>query len=124
MIAGVSLLAVVIANRVLVMRAGLGEQTLEAAATGTAIGMVIALVLSAWAVYRSFGVFIPIATWVRAGLAAGAGYAAAAAIPDDSRIMALIALALGFASSVAVLVVTRELTKDDWHALRRIVRRD
>ena len=123
-IAGVSLLAVVVANRVLVMRAGLGEQTLEAAATGTAIGMVIALVLSAWAVYQTFGVFIPVATWIRAGLAAGTGYAAAAAIPDDSPAMALVALALGFTSSAAVLVVTRELTKDDWHALRRIVRRD
>jgi stage V sporulation protein B len=111
-------------NRVLVMRAGLGEQTLEAAATGTAIGMVIALVLSAWAVYQTFGVFIPVATWIRAGLAAGTGYAAAAAIPDDSPAMALVALALGFTSSAAVLVVTRELTKDDWHALRRIVRRD
>jgi Na+-translocating ferredoxin:NAD+ oxidoreductase RnfE subunit len=106
------------------MRAGLGEQTLEAAATGTAIGMAIALVLSAWAVYQTFGVFIPVATWIRAALAAGAGYATAAAIPDDSPAMALIALALGFTSSVAVLVVTRELTKDDWHALRRIVRRD
>ena len=124
MIAGVSLVAVVVANRVLVMRAGLGEQTLEAAATGTTIGMAIALVLSAWAVYQTFGVFIPVATWIRAALAAGAGYATAAATPDDSPAMALVALALGFTISVAVLVVTRELTKDDWHALRRIVRRD
>jgi hypothetical protein len=38
--------------------------------------------------------------------------------------MALVALALGFASSVGVLVATRELTSDDWHALRRVVRRD
>jgi stage V sporulation protein B len=123
-IAGVSLLAVIVANRVLVMRAGLGEQTLEAAATGTTIGMVVALVLSAWAVYRTFGVFIPVLTWFRAALAAGAGYATAAAVPDDSALMAIVALALGFLSSLAVLVVTRELTGNDWHALRRIVRRD
>jgi stage V sporulation protein B len=124
MIAGVSLLAVVIANRVLVMRAGLGEQTLEAAATGTAIGMVIALALSAWVIYRQFGVFIPVVTWMRATLAAGAGYAAAAAIPHGSAVMALIALAVGFASSAVALLATRELTKDDWLALRRVVRRD
>jgi Na+-translocating ferredoxin:NAD+ oxidoreductase RnfE subunit len=86
--------------------------------------MVIALVLSAWVIYRLFGVFIPPATWLRAALAAGAGYAVASAFPSDSRMMALVALGLGFASSVAVLVVTRELTRDDWHALRRIVRRD
>lgn len=124
MIAGVSLLAVVVANRTLVLRAGLGEQMLEAAATGTAVGMVIALVLSAWVIYRLFGVFIPPATWLRAALAAGAGYAVASAFPSDSRMMALVALGLGFASSLVVLVVTRELTRDDWHALRRIVRRD
>jgi hypothetical protein len=81
-------------------------------------------VLSAWVIYLQFGVFIPVATWLRAALAAGAGYAAASAIPDDSPVMALIALAIGFVSSVAVLIITRELTKDDWHALRRIVRRD
>jgi stage V sporulation protein B len=124
MIAGVSLLVVVIANRVLVMRAGLGEQTLEAAATGTTIGMVVALALSAGVIYQQFGVFIPVTTWARAALAAAAGYAAASAIPDDSPAMALVALALGFASSVGVLVATRELTSDDWHALRRVVRRD
>jgi len=123
-IAGVSLLVVVIANRVLVMRAGLGEQMLEAAATGTAIGMVVALVLSASVIYKSFGVFIPVATWIRAALAAAAGYAAASALPHDSPVMALVALAVGFTSSVLVLIVTRELTHDDWHALRRVVRRD
>ncbi len=124
MIAGVSLLAVIIANRVLVMRAGLGEQTLEAAATGTAIGMVVALVLSAWVIYQQFGVFIPVATWIRVALAAAAGYATAAAVPHGSPFMALVALALGFASSVVTLAITRELTKDDWHALWRVVRRD
>jgi O-antigen/teichoic acid export membrane protein len=124
MIAGVSLLTVIVANRVLLMRAGLGEQTLEAAATGTTIGMVIALVLSAWVIYRQFGVFIPVVTWIRAALAAGAGYAAAAVVPHGSAVMALIALAVGFAASAVALVVTRELTKDDWHALRRVVRRD
>jgi stage V sporulation protein B len=124
MIAGVSLLAVVVANRVLVMRAGLGEQTLEAAAAGTTIGMVIALILSAWVIHRLFGVFIPAATWIRAGLAAGVGYATATVIPHDSPVMALVALAVGFTSSLAVLIATRELTGDDWRALRRIVRRD
>jgi len=78
----------------------------------------------AWVIHRSFGVFIPPTTWFRAALAAVAGYAAAATIPDDSRVMAIVALGLGFVSSAAMLVVTRELTADDWHALRRIVRRD
>jgi stage V sporulation protein B len=124
MIAGFSLLVVVVANRILQMRAGLGEQTLEAAASGTAIGMLVALVLSALVIHRSFGVFIPIATWLRAALASGAGYAAAAAVPDHSAMMAIVALAIGFLSAVAVLLVTREVTRDDLSELRRIVVRD
>jgi O-antigen/teichoic acid export membrane protein len=123
-IAAVSVLTVIVANRILVLRAGLGEQTLEAAATGTAVGMVVALLLSALVLYWLFGVFVPVQTWVRAALAAGAGYAAADAIPDHSAVLAIAALGLGFVSSLAVLVITRELTADDWHALRRIVRRD
>ncbi len=124
LIAGVSLLVVVVANRLLLVRAGLGELTLEAAATGTVIGMLVALSLSAWVIHRSFGVFIPVSTWARAALAAGAGYGVSAAIPDDSALKSLLALALGFLSALAVLVVTRELTRDDWRALRRIIRRD
>jgi len=123
-IAGVSLLVVVVANRVLLMRAGLGDQTLQAAATGTVIGMGVALMLSAWVIHRSFGVFVPVSTWARAALASVAGYGAAAALPHDSAVMALLALAVGFLSALSVLLVTRELTLDDWHAIRRIVRRD
>jgi len=124
MIAGLSLLVVVVANRVLLMRAGLGDQTLQAAATGTAIGMVVALLLSAWVIRRSFGVFVPVFTWARAALASVAGYAAAAAVPHDSPLMALLALGAGFLSALAVLLVSREVTRDDWYAVRRIVRRD
>jgi O-antigen/teichoic acid export membrane protein len=123
-IAGISLLVVVGANRILLMRAGLGEGALRAVATGTTVGMLVALFLSAWVIRRSFGVFIPIATWLRAALAAGAGYAAAAAVPHDSPLMAILALAAGFFSALAVLVATRELTRDDWRALRRIAHRD
>jgi stage V sporulation protein B len=124
LIAAVSLATVIAANRVLILAAGLGEQTLEAAATGTTIGMTVALVLSAAVIHRMFGVFIPVQTWVRAALAAATGYAAARAFPHESPFTALLALAAGFFASLSVLVVTRELVADDWRALRRIVRRD
>lgn len=124
MIAAVSLATVIVANRILVLRAGLGAQTLEAAATGTTAGMVVALLLSAAVIYAMFGVFIPIQTWLRAGLAAATGYTAAHWVPDDSALFAIVALAFGFVSALLVLIITRELTSDDWHALRRIVRRD
>jgi Na+-translocating ferredoxin:NAD+ oxidoreductase RnfE subunit len=86
--------------------------------------MVVALLLSAWVVYRSFGVFIPVLTWLRAALAGLLGYWVAAAVPHDSAWMTIIALILGFVSAVVVLVITRELGTDDWQALRRIASRD
>lgn len=123
-IAGVSLIVVVVANRLLIMRTGLSSETLAAAATGTTIGMTVAFVGSSLAIYFLFGVFIPLLTWARAALAASIGYAVAASVPHGSPLIAIAALAAGFAAIVAVLVVTRELSSDDWRALRRIIRRD
>jgi stage V sporulation protein B len=123
-IAALSLASVIVSNRVLVLRAGLGDRTLAAAAMGTTIGMMVASLLSAAVVYRMFGVFVPVRTWIRAGLAAAGGYAAAHAVPHDSPLLALAALVLGFLSSLLVLVVTGELGSKDWAALRRIVVRD
>jgi stage V sporulation protein B len=123
-IAATALLTVIVANRMLVMRAGPGEEALAAAAMGTSIGMVVALVLSAWVLRGQFGVFIPVLTWVRAVLASLAGYAAAQATPHDSPLLAIAALAAGFIAALAVLIVTRELVSEDWRALRRIARRD
>ena len=122
-IAAVSLVTVIVANRVLILRAGIGEQSLLAAATGTTMGRGVALVLSAWVIHRLFGVFIPFGTWFRSALAAVAGYGAAAAVPHDSPAMAIIALLLGFLSALGMLVVTRELGPNDWRALRRVIKR-
>lgn len=122
-IAGVSLVVVVVANRLLIMRAGLTTETLAAAATGTSIGMAVALVGAAVTIYFLFGVFIPFLTWVRAALAACAGYVLASSIPHSSPVLALAALALGFVAVVVVLILTRELSSADWRALRRVVRR-
>ncbi len=124
LIAAASLLAVFVANRVLVLRAGLGIEALQAAATGTTIGMVVALLLSAWVIYKSFGVFIPILTWLRSALAGLGGYWVAAALPHDSAPMTILALLLGFVTAVGLLLISRELGKEDWQALRRVARRD
>ena len=124
LVAAIALITVIVANRMLVMRAGLDGEPLRAAAIGTSIGMGVALVLSSIVVYRVFGAFIPWLTWLRAGAAAGAGYAVANAIPHLSIVGALAALAGGLVAAVATLVVTRELGGEDWAALRRVVGRD
>jgi len=84
----------------------------------------VALVLAGLILYRMFGVFIPWLTWVRAGTAAIAGFAASHAIPHDSVAGALVALGAGFVAALGTLVVTRELDREDWVALRRIAGRD
>ncbi len=123
-IAAVALSTVIAANRILVLRAGIGEESLRAAATGTSIGMTVALALSAWVLHREFRVFVPLSTWGRSALAAAAGFSIARAIPHDSIALAIVALGAGFLGALLTLVATRELDADDFRALRRIVRRD
>ncbi|MGB5810996.1 MAG: oligosaccharide flippase family protein [Polyangiales bacterium] len=123
-IAGSALIVVVVADHALIRRAGLGDGILAATATGTSIGMLVAFLGSAFALYRLFGVAIPWLTWVRAALATGAGYAAAAAVPHPTPVFAIAALAAGFAAALAVLIATRELSRNDWNAMVHLVRRD
>ena len=123
-IAATSLVMVVAANRTLVMRAGLGEPMLRAAATGTAIGMGVALLLSAWVLRGRFGVMIPAVTWVRTILSAAAGYGVARWIPHDTAITAVLALGAGFGATLLSLVLTREVGRADWEALRAIAGRN
>lgn len=123
-IAAVSLVVVVVADRFLITRAGLGNGTLAAAATGTAIGMLVACVGSGLVLYFMFRVAVPSRTWIRAALATFAGYFAAALVPHPTPIFAIAALAAGFGAALAVLVATGEVTQADWNALRRVARRD
>lgn len=123
-IAGFALVTVAVANRSLILRAGLGPDTVRAAAFGTVIGMVVAVVGAAIAVRVRFGAFIPMTTWARGAAATAAAFFAAHAIPNDSPVLAIVALAAGFIAALAVLVLTRELTLTDWAALKQITRRN
>ncbi|MEM8607119.1 MAG: lipopolysaccharide biosynthesis protein [Myxococcota bacterium] len=122
-IAAFALVTVVVANRGLIVRAGLGPDTMRAAATGTAIGMVCALLIAAFAVRIRFGVFIPPLTWARAALAAAAGFFTAHAMPDETPFFAIVALVAGFIAALGTLVLTREITRTDWATVREVTRR-
>lgn len=124
LIAAGALLTVVVADRVFIVRAGLGPDSLAATAAGTTIGMVCALLGSTVAIRIIFGASIPLTTWIRSAVAAAIGYAVAATVPHESALLTLLALASGSAAALGVLVATKELTSEDWRALRRIVRRD
>ncbi|NOY90080.1 MAG: oligosaccharide flippase family protein [Deltaproteobacteria bacterium] len=122
-IAGVSLVIVVVANRVLVMRTNGGEAALPAAALGTSIGTFTALLLAGSAVFVRFKTFIAPSTALRGALAAAAAYAAAHFVPHASRLSAIGALAVGFFVFLAALAILREISKQDIAAARKILGR-
>ena len=121
---GATAVVVLVAGNVGFVRiAGLGEQTLVAAASGTAAGTGLALLAMGVAVYRRFRAFIAPLSVMRALVAAAVAYAVAHAIPPSSKLVALIALALGTACYALTLVVLRELTQVDLQAVQEILRR-
>jgi stage V sporulation protein B len=122
-IAAGSAALVTVLNLGFVRAVGVGEHTLIAAAIATAIGTLCALLAAAIAVHRRFGAFIAPATAVRALSAAAVGAAVAYAIPHATRGAALLALIGGGVSYLAVLLLARELGRDDLARIASLVRR-
>lgn len=123
MIGAVGLAIVVAGNFFLVRRAGLGEGTLPAAALGTSLGMAVAFVLAAAAVYERFKTFVAPMTFARALGAGAVAYAVAHHVPHASRLLAIGALAAGFFAFLATLFALRELTGTDIRAVKKMLKR-
>ncbi|MFW6049784.1 MAG: lipopolysaccharide biosynthesis protein [Myxococcota bacterium] len=119
--AAAALVVVIVANRLLVMWAGLGEHTLRAAALGTTLGMGVALLLVGAMVHRTFGAFLPPASVVRSLIAAAAGWAGAHFVPHDTAPTALLALVVGFLAYGLALLAVREVRPRDLAAVRRVL---
>jgi stage V sporulation protein B len=122
-IAGAGLVVAAAGNYFFVRRAGLGEHTLSAAALGTALGMVVALLLAGSAVYRRFRTLLPALSLVRGGIAAAAGFSAARFTPHDTRPAAVLALAAGLGAYALSLILLRELRGSDLLAIRQLLTR-
>ena len=124
--AGIAVLGVgvvVLSTRLLVRASGGGVAALPAAATGTSIGMGLAFLLAAVAVRMRFKALLPPLSVLRAALAAGAAWAVAHFVPHGTRLMALVALAAGFAAYLLALVLLRELGPADLAAARTLLAR-
>ncbi|MCA9530882.1 MAG: oligosaccharide flippase family protein [Myxococcales bacterium] len=122
-IAFIGMCAVVVGDRVLVVQTGLGGHPLVALATGTSAGMALALLLAGGAVFVRFRTFIPAATALRCVLAGAVALGVAREVPHGTRLLALVALALGFFAYVVALVVLRELRRSDLDAIRGVLGR-
>jgi hypothetical protein len=101
---------------------GVGDKTLLAAALGTSLGITVALSAMAYAVYARFRTFIAPLSVARALLAALAAYFVAHALGQAGKLQTLVAGVLGVVSYLAVLVVTREVTRQDFSALVSVAR--
>jgi O-antigen/teichoic acid export membrane protein len=125
MLAVVLTLAVIIGGvSVLVSQAGSGPGALAAAATGSASGMTLGLIISGVLVYRRFGAFCPWGTALRV-LAAGTVSIAAGRmlLPNGGRILTLCECAAVLAIYFVCLFVLREFNRTDWTELRRVLKR-
>ncbi len=123
-IALIALIVVVIANRVLITRAGvLNFEALPMAALATTLGTIVAFALAGGAVFFRFRALFGILTLARASIAAVVAYFIAQNVPHDSRILAIGALAAGFFGFLGVLVITREVTGRDLAAVKQIIGR-
>jgi stage V sporulation protein B len=116
-------LAVVAGCVLLVESSSFGASELRAAATGTSIAMVLALLVAGIAVRRVAGAFIRISSVTRVVFALAVVAAMARVAPIHAGPVSTVLLASMVAAGfLAVLVVTRELTKSDAEALRSVRR--
>lgn len=123
-IAVLSLGVVLVATRLAIQQAGIeGHRALVATAFGTSAGTALALLLVGTTVWRSFGAFLPIASTLRGLLAGTVGFGVARAIPHDTAIGALAALAGGFFAYAIALVVVREVGGAELRAFRTVLGR-
>ncbi|NLN62588.1 MAG: oligosaccharide flippase family protein [Myxococcales bacterium] len=103
-----------------ITRAGHGDEVLLATAVGTALGMLVALVVSGWFVYRRFGAFCPPLTLLRVLVAAAVAMLVGHFLPDKGKLFTLLECVAVFAVYAAVLLVLREFNASDWARLRQI----
>jgi O-antigen/teichoic acid export membrane protein len=122
-VAAVTLLALVLANTILVPQFEPGRPMLLATATATGSAMVVGAALGGVYLVRRFGAFLPWPTLVRVLLAVGAGVGVGQLVPFESTLLTLVEAGIVGASYLATLVITRELGRRDLAAITSLRRR-
>jgi stage V sporulation protein B len=122
-VAAVTLLALVLANVLMVPQFAPGRPMLLATATATASAMLAGAALGGVYLVRRFGAFLPWATLVRVLLAVAAAVGVGRLVPFESTLLTLVEAVIVGASYLATLVLTRELTGRDLAAVTSLRRR-
>jgi stage V sporulation protein B len=100
-----------------------GPALLQRTAMATASGLFAAALLACIAVYRTVGTVAPWTTLLRVLLSLAAAVSLGLALPSPGKVMTLVYSALVAGCYLFVLILSRELGRDDWQTLRRIVGR-
>jgi stage V sporulation protein B len=115
-----ALTAVLIACAVLAWHAAFGERQLEATAIGTSAGLSLSLIVAALHVRKEVGGFVPLLTVARVLCAVTVAGTVGSFVPTTGMLVTPF-VAVGIAGVYfVVLVVSRELTSSDAHALRAL----
>jgi stage V sporulation protein B len=121
---GLGGVAVLIAGNIgLVRYVGVGEHTLMAAALGTGAGTLVAMVAIGYTVHARFGAFIPTLTALRSIVAGVVAFCVSRALLGSSAWRTLLALAAGALAYACMLLIMRELTREDLAQVTRLARR-
>ncbi len=112
----------VVANRWLLLKAGIRIDSLAAAATATSLSTAVAVALIGGVLFVTLRTFLPLMSLVRGLIATGLAFTASHFIPHASVISALLALIAGFIVYVAALFLSRELRMEEIQRLIHIAR--
>jgi O-antigen/teichoic acid export membrane protein len=116
MIAGVTLVANAGLNVVLIPSRGL-----VGAAIGTTAAMLFGTVIASSYLLWRFGTLVPWLSIVRISAAAAMVYAGSLAVPAESRLLIIAKLGVLSLAYAAMLVLSREIGKDDLRLLRKVI---
>ena len=118
--AAVTLTVAVVGNLIVIPRFAPGRDVLLAAATTTAIAMLIGAGVAGFFLHRRLGAFLPVKTVVRVVIAVVAAMAVGRLIPWTRPLPTLIEAAIVGLTFLTVLIITRELGKADLASIRSV----
>jgi stage V sporulation protein B len=122
MIAGGASVMAIALDRTLILAMGVEHATF-ATALGTSISTTTAMVVVGAIVRISYGAWIPPLSALRGLIAGGVGFVVAYYVPHQSRLTAILALAVGFFAYLAALAITGEIGKEEIASVQKIISR-
>jgi stage V sporulation protein B len=118
--AAITLTVAVVGNLLVIPRCEPGQEVLVAAATTTAVSMLVGACVAGFFLQRRLGAFLPVATLARVLLGIAVAMGVGRLIPWTKPLPTLVEAALVGLAFLGTLIVTRELGKADLASIRSV----